>query len=97
VSSIKVVGIDSLKDVLQFMISTYHKLCDECANQIMPNSLGDWEANAFDINLKKIMFHFMNCQSLEIFIPFTFFHGFERKRGHNILALMLDPMIKGYT
>jgi hypothetical protein len=67
-------GIDTLEDVLQFMISTYHKLCDECINQIMPNSLGDWEANAFDINLKKIMFHFMKCrQSLEVFLPLIFF------------------------
>ncbi len=72
-SSIKVVGIDSLENVLQFMISTYHKLFDECANQIMPNSLGDWEVNVFDVKSKNIMFCFMNRQSLEVFLPFTFF------------------------
>ncbi len=72
-SSIEVVGIDSLEDVLQLMISTYHKLCDECANQIMPTSSGDWEANVFDVKSKNIMFHFMNCQSLEVFLPFIFF------------------------
>jgi hypothetical protein len=56
VSSIKVMGIDSLENVLQFMISTHHKFCDECANQIMPNSLGDLEVNVFNVKLKKICF-----------------------------------------
>jgi hypothetical protein len=49
-------GIDSLENVLQFMISTHHKFCDECANQIMPNSLGDLEVNVFNVKLKKICF-----------------------------------------
>jgi len=91
------VGIDSLEDVLQFMISTYHKLCDECANQIMPNSLGDWEVNVFDVKSKNIMFRFMNRQSLEVFLPFTFFRWIWEENGHNILALMLDPMTKSCT
>jgi hypothetical protein len=43
------------------------------------------------------MFRLMNCHSLEVFLAFTFSPWIERKKGPNILALMLDPMIKGYT
>jgi len=37
----------------------------------------------------------MKRQILEVFLPFiSFLHAYDRKRGHNMLALMLDPRLK---
>jgi len=56
--------------------------------------LGDLETNAFDVELTKLMIR-MKLQILEFFQPFlSFMHGFDKKRGHNMLVLILDPSFK---
>ncbi len=66
-------GIGSLEDVLQFTISTYHKFWDECANQIIPNSLGDLEANVFLCKIEKYYVSFYESSIFGSIPTFRFF------------------------
>jgi hypothetical protein len=80
--------------MLQYVINKTYKVCDEFINVVVPNSLGDLEANAFDVESTKLMFR-MKLQILEVLQPFlSFMHGFDKKRGHNMLVLILDPSFK---
>jgi hypothetical protein len=60
-------------------------------------SLTTWvipKANAFDAKVIELVIH-MKHQILEVFQPFlSFMHGFDKKRGHNMLMLMLDLRFK---
>jgi hypothetical protein len=52
------------------------------------------ESNVLDVELIKFMIHIKH-QTLEVFLPFfSFVNGFDKKRGYNMLALMLDPRFK---
>jgi hypothetical protein len=80
--------------MLQYVINKTYEVCDELINVVVPNSLGDLEANAFDVELTKLMIC-MKLQILENLQPFlSFVHAFEKKRGHNMLVLILDPSFK---
>jgi hypothetical protein len=80
--------------MLQYVINKTYEVCDELINVVVPNSLGDLEANAFDVKLTKLMIR-MKLQILEIFQPFlSFMHGFDKKRGHKMLVLIFDPSFK---
>jgi hypothetical protein len=46
-----------LGDALQFMINKTCGVCDEFTNVVVPNSLGDPNANAFDAKLTKLVIH----------------------------------------
>ncbi len=44
--------------------------------------------------LKELKVH-MKQQILEVLLPFiSFLHAYDRKRGHNMLALMFNPRFK---
>ncbi len=60
----------------------------------MRNSLAKEEINAFDFELEEFISH-MKRQVLEVLWPFiSFMHVIDKKKGHNMLALMLDPRYK---
>jgi len=44
-----------LMDALQFVITRAHEFHDDIANLVVPNSMGDPEANVFDAKLVKLM------------------------------------------
>jgi hypothetical protein len=80
--------------MLQYVINKTYEVCDELINVVVPDSLGDLETNAFDVELTKLMIC-MKLQILEVLQPFlSFMHGFDKKRGHNMLVLILDPSFK---
>jgi hypothetical protein len=58
------------------------------------NNLAKEETNVLDFELKE----FNSCmkhQVLKVFLLFiSFIHGVYKKKGHNMLAFMLDPMYK---
>ncbi len=55
---------------------------------VVPNRFGD------PVELTKLMIY-MKLRILEVLQPFlSFMHGFEKKRGHNMLVLILDPSFK---
>jgi hypothetical protein len=52
------------------------------------------EKDFFDHELKEFEVC-MKRQILEVLLPFiSFLHAYDRKRGHNMLALMFDPRFK---
>jgi len=55
------------------------------------------EEDFFDHELKELEVH-MKWQFLKVFLPFiSFMHAYDRydrKRGHNMFVLMLDPRFK---
>jgi hypothetical protein len=52
------------------------------------------EEDVFDHELKELMLQ-MKQQILEVLLPFiSFLYIFERRKGHNMLALVLDPRFK---
>jgi hypothetical protein len=60
----------------------------------VPNSLVEEEINVFDYELEELISH-MKCQMLEVFLPFiSLMHGFFFLKGHNMLAIMLNPKYK---
>ncbi len=74
--------------MLQYVINKTYEVRDELINVVVPNSLGDL------IELTKLMIY-MKLQILEVLQPFlSFMHGFDKKRGHNMLVLILDPSFK---
>jgi hypothetical protein len=82
-----------LNNTLQFVITKIREVHDETINVVVPNNVGDEKAKAFDIELTK------NHDSHEApnvgsFSTFFFLHGFDKKKRHNVLALMLDPRFK---
>jgi hypothetical protein len=80
--------------MLQYVINKTYEVHDELINVVVLNSLGDLEANAFDVKLTKLIIN-MKLQILEVLQPFlSFMHGFDKKRGHNMLVLILDPSLK---
>jgi hypothetical protein len=80
--------------MLQYVINKTYEVCDELINVVVPDSLGDLETNAFDVELTKLMIC-MKLQILEVLQPFlSFMHVFDKKRGHNMLVLILDPSFK---
>jgi hypothetical protein len=71
-----------------------HEMHDEVANVVVYDNMGDLEVNLFDAVLEELMVC-MKCPLLEILQPFfSFLHGFDKKRAHNMLALMLDLKFK---
>jgi len=78
------------KDALQFIITKACEFHDDIVNLVVLNNMGYLETNVFDAKLVKFMVH-MKCQTLKVLQPFfSFFNGFNKKRGHNMLALMLN-------
>ncbi len=60
----------------------------------MPNSLIENEINIFDFVLEELISR-MKHYVLEVLLPFiSFMHDFDKKKSHNMLALMLDPKYK---
>jgi hypothetical protein len=58
----------------------------------MLDSMGVPKTNAFELELEKLM---VSTKFLEVLQPFwSFLDGFEKKRVHNMLDLMLDPKVK---
>jgi len=58
----------------------------------MFDSMGVPKTNAFELELEELM---VSTKFLEVFQPFlSFLDGFEKKRVHNMLDLMLDPRVK---
>jgi hypothetical protein len=56
--------------------------------------MANLEASIFNAKLVELVLR-MKCQMLKVVKPFfSFLHGFDRKKGHNILTFMLDPMFK---
>jgi hypothetical protein len=52
------------------------------------------EEDFFDHELKELKVH-MKWKILEVFLPFiSFLHACDRKKGHKMLALMLDLRFK---
>ncbi len=52
------------------------------------------EEDLFDHELKEFEVR-MKLHILEVFLPLIFFlYAYDRKKGHNMLALMLDPRFK---
>jgi len=68
---------------LSFIISMCEQFCDDLANYVVHDSLGDLEVNELDQELEEFMMH-MKIQILEcFFLPFTsFVHGFDWERKH---------------
>jgi hypothetical protein len=61
---------------------------------VVPDNLGDPKVTAFDAALTKLVID-MKHQILEVLQLFlSFMHGFDKKRGHNMLALMLNLGLK---
>lgn len=59
---------------------------------IVPDSMGDLETNAFELKLEELM---VSMKFLEVLQPFlSFWDGFENKKVHNMLDLMLDLRVK---
>lgn len=42
------------RDALQFVITRAHEFHDDVANLVVPNNMGDLEANVFDAKLEKL-------------------------------------------
>ncbi len=85
-----------LGDGLQFINFAYHELCDELANQIILDSLGDLEVNVFDVKLEYLIVCIKH-HVLELFIFEIFFFFCMDLIGNKaiiILVLMLDPKFK---
>jgi hypothetical protein len=81
-------------DALQFIITKACEFHDDIVNLVVPNNMGDLEANVFDAKLTKLTVH-MKHQTLEVLQPFfSFFTRFDKKRGHYMLALMLNMRFK---
>jgi hypothetical protein len=76
-----------LNNTLQFVITKTCEVHDEIVSVV-----GE-EAKAFDKELTNIMIH-MKHQMLEALQPFFFLHGFDKEKGHNIFALMLETRFK---
>ncbi len=83
-----------LKDMLQFVITKTHEICDELGNLVVPDNLVDLETNVFDAKLEEFTIC-MKHQVLNVLhLFFSFLHEFDRKKCHNILPLMLDLKFK---
>jgi hypothetical protein len=71
-----------------------HEMHDEVANVVVCDNMDDLEANLFDALLEEFMVC-MKCQVLKVLQRFfSFLHGFDKKRAHNMLALMMDLKFK---
>jgi hypothetical protein len=58
---------------------------------IVPKSLVNLEISNFDQELEAFVHHMK--QVLDVLnLVLSFLHAFEKKKGHNIFALMLDPI-----
>jgi len=55
-----------LKDALQFIITKACEFRDDVVNLVVPNNMGDLEANVFDVKLIELTIH-MKHQTLEVF------------------------------
>jgi hypothetical protein len=83
-----------LGNSLHLFITKMRVFRDEVVDAIVPNNMGDLEANAFDEKLGELMVH-MKLKVLEVLQPFmSFLDGFEKNMGHNMLLLMLNPRFK---
>jgi hypothetical protein len=81
------------KDALKFIITKACEFHDDI-NLVVPNNMGDLEPNVFDAKRIELMIH-MKHQTLKVFQPFfSFFNGFDKKRGHNMLPLMFNSRFK---
>jgi hypothetical protein len=82
-----------LEDALHFIISTYHVFHKKLISMV-PNSLVNLKASIFLSRIWKfcVIHEIISVGSHE---PFPFFlHTFEKRKGHNMLTLMLDPKFK---
>lgn len=83
-----------LGDALQFIITKACEFRDDVVNLVVLDSMGHLEANVFDAKVTKFTIH-MKHQTLEVLWPFlSFFNGFDKKRGYNMFALMLNLRFK---
>jgi hypothetical protein len=56
--------------------------------------MANLEVNILNGKLVELVFH-LKCQMLKAVQPFfSFLHGFDRKKGHNMLTFMMDLMFK---
>jgi hypothetical protein len=79
---------------LQFIITKACEFYDDVVNLVVSDSMGHPKVNVFDAKVTKFMIH-MKHQTLEVLRPFlSFFNGFDKKRGYNMFALMLNSRFK---
>ncbi len=83
-----------LINALHLFITKTSESHDKVVDAIVPNNMGDLEANVFYVELDEFMVH-MKLKVLEVLQPFmSFLDGFEKKRCHYMLVLMLNPRFK---
>ncbi len=83
-----------LGDALEFVIKKTLEFHNEVANVVFLDNMANLEVNILNGKLVELVFH-LKCQMLKAVQPFfSFLHGFDRKKGHNMLTFMLDPMFK---
>jgi len=68
-----------LRNALHFFLTKTWEFHDKVVDVIVPNNMGDLEANVFDVELDELMVH-MKLKVLEVFQPFmSFLDGFQKK------------------
>lgn len=85
-----------LGDALQFVIIKIHEFCNYVVDLVVLDNMANPKANVCDAELKNLTIH-MKHQMLEVLQPFLLFfllHGFDKKKAHNMLVLILDPRLK---
>ncbi len=81
-----------LSDALQFVTSKCQDIWEELIFELVLDNFV--EEDFFYHELKELMVC-MKRKILEVLLHFiSFFHAYDRKRGHNMLALMFNPRFK---
>jgi hypothetical protein len=79
---------------LEFVITKTVEFHNEVVNGVFLDNMANLEANILNGKLVELVLH-MKCQMLKVVQPFfSFLHGFDRKKSHDMLTFMLDPMFK---